>query len=116
MVYSLTYMPTFAVGELELVVLFVTLRLADAAYGAEIRRSVRDHTGREYSVGAIYASLRRLEDKGFVRSFESEPLPVRGGRSRRYFVLTTPGRSALRKAVLLKRRFWKDLTLEWQPR
>ena len=104
------------VGELETVVLFITIRLADDAYGAEIRRLVNARTHRDYSVGAIYASLRRLEDKGFVRSFESAPLPVRGGRSRRYFVPTAAGRAALRGAVAAKRRLWKNVTFGWESR
>ncbi len=103
-----------SLGELELVVLLVAMRLGDDAYGAEIRRVVGERTGRDYSVGAIYASLQRLEDKGLVRSFESDPLPVRGGRSRRYFVPTTAGRAALRKAVAARRRLWGKLTTGWQ--
>jgi DNA-binding PadR family transcriptional regulator len=105
-----------SVGELELVVLFVVLRLDEEAYGAAVRRDVEKRTGRDYSVGAIYASLRRLEDKGLVRSFESDPLPVRGGRSRRYFQPTTAGRAAIRKAVAEKSRFWNRLTAAVQPR
>lgn len=98
-----------ALGELEFVVLLVVVRLADEAYGAEIRREVAARTGRDYSVGAIYASLQRLEDKRLLTSHESEPLPVRGGRARRYFTPTALGRTALRHATEAKRRFWKAL-------
>lgn len=96
--------------------LLVVMRLGDQAYGAEVRRDVQERTGRDYSVGAIYASLRRLEDKGLIRSFESDPLPIRGGRSRRYFRPTTAGRAAVRKAVVEKQRLWNGLTAAVEPR
>lgn len=104
-------MPNTSLGELEFVVLLVVSQCGDDAYGAEIRRVVRERTRRDYSVGAIYATLRRLEDKGFVTSFESDPLPIRGGRSRRNFVATSSGRSAIRRSIEAKRRFWKNLTV-----
>src|SRR5438105_15397778 len=100
-----------SIGELEFVVLLVVSRLGDEAYGAGIRRDVCARTGRDYSTGAIYASLQRLEDKGFLASYESEPLPVRGGRARRYFTLSGAGRAALRKATVAKRRFWEVVSL-----
>jgi DNA-binding PadR family transcriptional regulator len=100
-----------SIGELEFIVLLVVSHLGDDAYGAEIRRDVSARTSRDYSTGAIYASLQRLEDKGFLASHESEPLPVRGGRARRYFTLSTTGRSALRKATAAKQRFWEVVSL-----
>jgi len=100
-----------SIGELEFVVLLVVSSLGDGAYGAEIRRDVSARTGRDYSTGAIYASLQRLEEKGFLASYESEPLPVRGGRARRYFTLSTTGRSALRKAIVAKQRLWEGVSL-----
>jgi DNA-binding PadR family transcriptional regulator len=100
-----------SLGELEFVVLLAVNGLGDDTYGAEIRRDVSERTGRDYSTGAIYASLQRLEDKGLLVSHESDPLPVRGGRARRYFTFTGAGRSALRKASAAKRRFWEIVSL-----
>jgi PadR family transcriptional regulator, regulatory protein PadR len=116
MFYRLPNMPDTSLGELEFVVLLAVVQLRHDAYGAEIRRDVVVRTSRDYSVGAIYASLQRLEDKGLLESFESEPLPVRGGRSRRYFVPTAAGRLALRRATEAKRRFWKQLIPAWRQR
>lgn len=96
-------------GELEFIVLLVVVELGDDAYGAEIRRAVSQRTGHDYSVGGVYASLQRLEGKAFVTSHESEPLPVRGGRSRRYFTATKAGREALRRATAAKKRFWAGI-------
>jgi DNA-binding PadR family transcriptional regulator len=96
-------------GELETMVLVSVATLGDGAYGAAIRRDVSQRLGRDYSVGAIYATLQRLEEKGLLRSNESDPLPVRGGRSRRYFRTTAGGREALRRSVQARTRFWRHL-------
>lgn len=96
-------------GELEFIVLLVVAELDDKAYGAEIRREVSRRTGHDYSVGGVYASLQRLEEKHFLTSHESDPLPVRGGRSRRYFTVTGDGREALQRTAAAKRRFWADI-------
>jgi len=105
-----------SLGELEFIVLAIASRLGKDAYGAAIRRDVIAETRRDYSIGAIYSSLRRLEDKRFLESFESDPLPIRGGRSRRQFVLTAAGRAELRRTMDAKRRFWQRLTLAARPR
>jgi DNA-binding PadR family transcriptional regulator len=73
-------------------------RLGDGAYGLAIRRDLGERTGRDHAVGAVYTTLQRLEDKGLLRSHASAPLPVRGGRSRRHYVLTGAGARALRDA------------------
>ena len=105
-----------SLGELEFIVLAIASRLGKDAYGAAIRRDVIAETRRDYSIGAIYSSLRRLEDKRFLESFESDPLPIRGGRSRRQFVPTVAGRAELRRTMNAKRRFWQRLTLATGPR
>jgi PadR family transcriptional regulator len=116
MFYRLSNMDDPSLGELEFIVLLTATQLGDDAYGAQIRRAVIERTRREYSVGAIYESLRRLEAKGFLTSSESEPLPVRGGRARRCFMSTPAGRAALRQARLAKRRFWDRLDIAWRSR
>ena len=89
---------TPSIGRLELAALLSVARLGDDAYGLAIRRDLSDRTGRDYSVGAVYTTLQRLEDKGLLKSRSGEPLPVRGGRSRRHFTLTATGKRALHAA------------------
>src|SRR5262249_51445546 len=89
--------PTLA-GGLELAVLLAAARLGQGAYGLEVRRELLERTNRDYAVGAVYTTLQRLEDKGFLKSRLSDPQPVRGGRSRRLFTLTVAGQRALRDA------------------
>jgi DNA-binding PadR family transcriptional regulator len=68
-------------GEFEQLVLLAILRLGNEAYGVPIRLEIERRTGRALSVGALYRTLDRLEDKGYVSSAFSDPTPERGGRS-----------------------------------
>ena len=90
-------------------------RLAESAYGLAIRRDLAERTGRDHSVGAVYTTLQRLEDKGFLTSRASEPLPVRGGRSRRYFKLTGAGARALRDAERQAASLWAGFGITIRP-
>ena len=83
-------------GEFELVVLLTVLRLGDEAYAIPMRRDIEERTGRLVTRGALYTALERLEGKRYLRSWLSEPLPERGGRSRRYFALTPAGLAEVR--------------------
>jgi PadR family transcriptional regulator PadR len=83
------------IGEFEQHVLTALLRLRDTAYGVPIHREIVERTGRDVAIGAVYATLDRLERKGFVSSRAGEPTPERGGRAKRYFRIEAPGVSAL---------------------
>jgi len=93
-------------GALELTILLAVARLADDAYGLGIRRDVSSRAGRDYSVGAIYTTLERLEAKGFVTSRTTGPTPTRGGRSRRQFKITAAGARAIRQAERVATALW----------
>ena len=82
-------------GEFEHVVLLAVLRLGDQAYGVTVRREILARTKREASIGAIYATLDRLEAKGYIESRTGDPTPERGGRAKRFFRVTARGVSAV---------------------
>ena len=82
-------------GEFEQVVLLAILRLADNAYGVTISAEITACTRREPAPGALYTTLDRLEDKGLVTSRLGDPTPQRGGRAKRYFVLSSKGLAAI---------------------
>ena len=109
-------MRTPTVGALELAALLAVSRLGDDAYGLAIRADLSRRTGRDYSVGAIYTTLQRLEDKGLLRSRASEPLPVRGGRSRRHFSVTGAGARAIREAERNAVALWAGVGSLARPR
>ena len=97
------------IGELELSVLLTVAKLADEAYGASERREVSSLANRDYSVGCIYTTLQRLEDKGLVTSAMSEPTAIRGGRAKRCFRITALGERTARAAHQARTALWKGV-------
>ena len=87
-------------GEFEQLVLLAILRLqGSGAYGVTIRSEIAKYTERDPAPGAIYTTLDRLENKGFVRSEVGESTPQRGGRSKRYYHVSAEGLRALKRAM-----------------
>ena len=84
-----------SLGEFEHLVLLAVLRLDQDAYGMRVRSEIADRTGRDVTIGAVYATLDRLAEKGLVTSTLSDPTPERGGRAKRSFHLTGAGIQAL---------------------
>jgi DNA-binding PadR family transcriptional regulator len=78
-------------GEFEYLVLSGSARLGDDAYGAAIGLEVERATGRRCSVGALYTTLDRLEEKGLVETWMGEATPQRGGRRKRLVRVTAKG-------------------------
>jgi PadR family transcriptional regulator PadR len=84
------------VGEVEQLLLIALVRLGEGTYAVPIRALVEQETGIALSRGAVYVTLERLEAKGYVASWFTEPLAVRGGKARRLFRLTPVGLAAAR--------------------
>ena len=84
-------------GEFEHIIVLALLRLGDRAYGVTVRREIEFRIKREVSIGAVYATLDRLETKGYVKSHRGDPTPERGGRSKRFFRVTAKGVSAVNR-------------------
>lgn len=82
-------------GEFEHIVLLALLRLDDQAYGVTVRREIQTRIKREVSIGAVYATLDRLQTKGYVKAFRGDPTPERGGRSKCFFRVTAEGMAAV---------------------
>ncbi|MDQ2668615.1 MAG: PadR family transcriptional regulator [Gemmatimonadota bacterium] len=100
---------------METAVLLAVVKLGDGAYGAAVGRDVSERRGRESAVGAIHTALQRMEDKGLLVSWTGDPLPVRGGRARRYFRLTAAGADALNQARSAARRLWQATDVGLEP-
>ena len=86
-------------GEFELLTLLAILRLGANAYGMTVRRELEERAGRPTSIGALYLTLERLEQKGLVSSGLGEATPERGGRAKRFFTINPSGREALRESL-----------------
>lgn len=98
-------------GEFEHIVLLAILRLGDGAYGALIREEIESATGRSPAIGAVHATLERLERKGLVSSWMGEPTAERGGKAKRHFKVEAAGVSALKQARKTLERLHAGLSL-----
>lgn len=84
------------IGAFEELVLLAALGLGGSGYGVTIRAELEAETGETISLGAVYATLDRLERKGLVRSTVGPATAERGGRRKRVFRVSASGSAALR--------------------
>ena len=103
-----------SIGQFEQFVMTAVLARGESAYGVTIHAKVEELVHpRSVSLGAVYATLDRLEDKGLMRSHLSNPTPERGGRSKRLYHLESAGERALHEAALSAKRACDDLERIW---
>jgi PadR family transcriptional regulator, regulatory protein PadR len=89
-----------SVGQFEQMVLAAILSLRDNAYGVTIHGKVAELAQpKRVSLGAVYVTLDRLEDKGFVSSWLTDPTAERGGRAKRCYRLEALGEQALQESA-----------------
>ena len=94
----------------EEIILFTVFRLKEDAYCVPIRKKASEISGKEWSFGAVYVPLHRLEKKGLVRSQFDAPSPRRGGRSRRIYEITPAGLKALAEVRELHKSMWASVS------
>ncbi len=101
-----------SLGQFEQLLLTAILSLREDAYGVSIHAKAAELARpKEVSLGAVYVTLDRLEDKGFVTSRLSDPTPERGGRAKRCYQLEALGERALQESAATAKRIW-DVTAE----
>src|SRR5712692_5724240 len=114
-----------SLGQFEQLVLTAVLTLREDAYGVTIHAKVGELAHpRAVSLGAVYITLDRMEDKGLVSSWLTDPKPERGGRAKRCYRLEALGEQALQESAVTAKRIWdvisevwgKDLAKEWGRR
>jgi PadR family transcriptional regulator, regulatory protein PadR len=98
-------------GDLEEIVLLAVARLDPGAYGMRIRREIEAQCGRRVAIGAVYATLERLQDKGYLRPAAAPDDVERDGRARRFFTVSASGARALEDTAALRQRLWRGLRL-----
>lgn len=86
-------------GEFEQLVLLATLRLGGEAYAVTITQEIEERTGQNVSSGAVYTTLNRLEEKGYLSSYRGESRPMRGGRPRRFYSVEPEGMEVLQASI-----------------
>jgi PadR family transcriptional regulator PadR len=96
-------------GDFEQMVLLAILQLSGDVYGVPIVEEIERRTGRAVSRAAVYVTLRRLERKGLIASWMSEPTSARGGKPRRLVRMEPAGLEMLRESRQAMEQMWRGL-------
>jgi PadR family transcriptional regulator PadR len=96
-------------GEFEELVLLSVASLRDDAYGVSIMNYIINETGRNVNVSAVHEVLKRLQRKGYLKSNMGGATAERGGRRKRFFVLTVSGKKVLEETMKLKLQLYKQV-------
>jgi PadR family transcriptional regulator, regulatory protein PadR len=103
-----------SLGQFEQLVLTAILTRREDAYGVSIHSKVQELARpKTVSLGAVYVTLDRLEDKGLVKSWLSDPTPERGGRAKRCYRLEALGERALEESAVTAKRIWDGIAEVW---
>ena len=102
---------TGVLGAFEEMVLLALLHQGRNAYGVSIRRELAERSGSDVTMGAVYATLDRLEDKGMVRPAPGDTKESRRGRPRRYYAIQPGGIAALAKTRSVRDTMWQGIEL-----
>lgn len=101
--------PLAPLGEFEQLVLLAVMRLDREAYAVPIRQEIEERTSRSVARGALYVTLDRLEEKGYLKSWLADPTAERGGRAKRFYEVRPAGLKALEHSWTALRSMWEGL-------
>ncbi len=93
----------------EEIILLSIWKLQENAYGIEILNQVSIASGKKWSIGAIYAPLTRLLEKNYLKTYEGDSRPERGGRRKVFYQLTPEGIKALEEVKKVHENIWGDI-------
>ena len=99
-------------GEFEMLLMLAVLRLGGDAYGVTIREELENETSRTITLGTVYKTLGRLEDKGYLRSRVGAPVAERGGRRKKLYELSPSGLTAVQRSLADLRSMLRGLEVE----
>ena len=102
-------MKKYQLGEFEEIVMLTVGVLYKNAYGVSIKKEIESRLSRKVSVGALQSALKRLEDKGYLKSFEGESTEERAGRPKKYFQITAYGKKAMEYTKNTRDELWSAI-------
>jgi len=88
-------MDQYSLGEFEEMVLLTVAAQHDQAYGVSIKDSLEEELKRSINISAVHMALKRIADKGFVNSHYGGITKKRGGRRKKFYIITITGKQAL---------------------
>ena len=98
-----------SLGEFEELVLLMVAALHDEAYGVAIVEALEEKLGKKVNISAIHVALKRMEDKGFVKSRFGGITEERGGRRKKFYVITAQGKKVLDDQFELRTSIYQQI-------
>lgn len=98
-----------SLGGFEELVLLMVAALHDEAYGVSILEGLEEKMEKKFNISAIHVVLKRMEDKGFVRSQFGGITDSRGGRRKKFYVITALGKRVLDNQYALRVSIYKQI-------
>lgn len=102
-------MKKYQLGEFEEVVILTVGVLYDQAYGVSIKKEIETRLKRKVSMGALHTALKRMEDKGYLKSREGDATEERAGRPKKFFQITALGKKAIEYTRSTRNELWKSI-------
>jgi PadR family transcriptional regulator PadR len=102
-------MKKYHLGEFEEVVILTVGILYKDAYGVSIKKEIESRLSRSVSMGALHTALKRLEDKGYLKSHDGEATEERAGRPKKYFQITALGKKAMEHTKATRDELWRAI-------
>jgi len=102
-------MKKYHLGEFEEIVMLTVGILYPDAYGVSIKKEIEARLKRGVSVGALQTALKRLEDKGYLKSRDGESTEERAGRPKKYFQITALGKRAMEHSRNTREELWNAI-------
>ncbi|MEJ2203350.1 MAG: PadR family transcriptional regulator [Gemmatimonadota bacterium] len=95
--------------DLEQLLLLAVLQAGDDAHAGAVQTVLDERGERKASLGSLYVTLTRLEERGLVRSIKGEPTAERGGKAKRLYEVTREGLVALHHSRRVLDRMWEGV-------
>jgi len=102
-------MKKYQLGEFEEIVILTIGVLYNDAYGVSVKKEIENRLSRKVSMGALHTALKRLEDKGYIRSHDGEATEERAGRPKKYFQITALGKKAMEYTRSVRNDLWNAI-------
>jgi PadR family transcriptional regulator PadR len=98
-----------SLGGFEELVLLMVAALHDEAYGVSILEGLEEKLEKKFNISAVHVVLKRMQDKGFVRSRFGGITDNRGGRRKKFYVITALGKRILDNQYALRVSIYKQI-------
>ena len=102
-------MKKYQLGEFEELVILAIGILNNEAYSVSIKDELEARLARTVSMGALHTALKRMEEKGFLKSYGGDATEERAGRPKRYFEITAMGKKAMQYTKETRDTLWKAI-------